>query len=166
MSGGKLSNKSRLNLENKMKYLTLVLYSFLICSYTYTGEHPEHPEHPTKKAPAIDAKAVGKAVAKFITSDANLKGGKFLIFDTAASEVLQLDLLKIHMDRLTGIGNDIYFACADFQASNGKVYDLDIFMNGKSANDLNTTEIIVHKEEGVERYGWREEGGIWVRVKK
>ena len=69
------------------------------------------------------------------------------------------------MDRLTGIGNDTFFACADFQASNGKIYDLDIFMHGKSANHLKVTEIIVHKEGGVARYGWREEKGHWVRVK-
>ena len=149
-----------------MKYFSIIYCSFLLVSIPIMGEHPEHPEHPSTKTLSVYAQAVGKAVAEFIASDANLKGGKFLIFDTAASEVLQLDFLKIHMDRLTGIGNDIYFACADFQASNGKVYDLDIFMNGKSANDLNTTEIIVHKEESVERDGWREEGGIWVRVKK
>ena len=151
-----------------MRYLSLVLYSYVICSYTYAGEHPdhpEHPEHPIKKAQTIDAKAVGKAVADFITTDANLKGGKFLIFDGKVGEVLQLDLLKIHMDRLTGIGNNTYFACADFKASNGKVYDLDIFMNGKTADDLNVTEIIVHKEEGVARYSWRERAGIWVKVK-
>ena len=148
-----------------MKYLLFVLYSFLICSYTY-AEHPEHPEHPTKKAPAVDAQVLGKAVAEFIANDAELKGGKFLVFDGTASEVLQLDLLKIHMDRLTGIGNDTYFACADFQASNGKVYDLDIFMKGESIDSLGVTEIIVHKEDGVQRYGWREKNGIWVKVKK
>ena len=70
------------------------------------------------------------------------------------------------MDRLTGIGNDTYFACADFQASNGKVYDLDIFMNGETTDDLAVTEISVHKEEGAERYGWREEDGVWVQVKQ
>ena len=89
-----------------------------------------------------------------------------MVFDGTASEVLQLDLLKIHMDRLTGIGNDTYFACADFKASNGKVYDLDIFMKGQSADHLAVTEIIVHKEEGAERYGWSEQNGIWVKVKK
>jgi len=72
---------------------------------------------------------------------------------------------KIQMDKLTGLGNDSYFACADFKASNGKVYDLDIFMNGESTDDLAVTEISVHKEEGVERYGWKEEGGVWVKVK-
>ena len=70
------------------------------------------------------------------------------------------------MDRLTGIGNDTYFACADFKASNGKVYDLDIFMNGKKANALDVTEIIIHKEDGAPRYGWREKGGIWIKIKK
>ena len=144
-----------------MKYL--LLYSCLFCTYAFAGEHPEHP---TQKAPAVNAQAVGKAVAEFIIKDASLKGGKFLVFDGAASEVLQLELLKIHMDRLTGIGNDTYFACADFEASNGKVYDLDIFMYGKSVDDLDVTEIIVHKEEGIARYGWREKKGIWVKVKK
>jgi len=89
-----------------------------------------------------------------------------MVFDGSAKEVLQLDLLKIHMDKLTGLGNDSYFACADFKASNGKVYDLDIFMNGESTDDLAVTEISVHKEDGVERYGWQENSGVWVKVNK
>ena len=129
-------------------------------------EHPEHQEHPSKKTSQISAQAVGKVVAEFIASDAKLKGGKFMVFDRSAKEVLQLDLLKIHMDRLTGLGNDSYFACADFKASNGKVYDLDIFMNGESTDDLAVTEISVHKEDGVERYGWQENSGVWVKVNK
>ena len=129
------------------------------------GEHPEHPEHPTKKTMPLTAHAVGKAVGEFIASDANLKGGKFLVFDGSAKEVLVLDLLKIHMDRLTGIGNDTYFACADFQASNGKIYDIDIFMSGKSADGLGVTEIIIHKEEGIKRYGWKEKDGVWVKTR-
>ena len=149
-----------------MKYVSIICYSIFFVVQPLKGEHPEHPEHPAKKTMPMTAQSVGKAVAEFIANDTKLKGGKFLVFDGFSSEVLQLDLLKIHMDRLTGIGNDTYFACADFQASNGKIYDLDIFMNGKSADDLNVTEIIVHKEEGVERYGWREEDGTWVQVKK
>ena len=151
-----------------MKYFSIICYSLLLVSLSFMGEHPEHPEHPeypSKKTTPVSAQAVGKAVAEFIASDAKLKGGKFMVFDGTTNEVLQLDLLKIHMDRLTGIGNDTYFACADFQASNGKVYDLDIFMNGKTPDNLDVSEIIVHKEEGVQRYGWREEKGVWVQVK-
>ena len=148
-----------------MKYFSIICYSLLLVSLSFMGEHPEHPEHPSKKTTPVSAQAVGKAVAEFIASDAKLKGGKFMVFDGIANEILQLDLLKIHMDRLTGIGNDTYFACADFQASNGKVYDLDIFMNGDTPDNLDVSEIIVHKEEGVQRYGWREEKGVWVQVK-
>ena len=151
-----------------MKYFSIICYSLLLLSLSFMGEHPdhpEHPEHPSKKTTPVSAQAVGKAVAEFIASDAKLKGGKFLVFDGSAKEVLQLELLKIHMDRLTGLGNDTYFACADFQASNGKVYDLDIFMMGESTDALAVTEISVHKEEGKERYGWREQKGVWVKVK-
>lgn len=151
-----------------MKYFSIICYSLLLLSLSFMGEHPdhpEHPEHPSKKTTPVSAQAVGKAVAEFIASDAKLKGGKFLVFDGSAKEALQLELLKIHMDRLTGLGNDTYFACADFQASNGKVYDLDIFMIGESTDDLAVTEISVHKEEGVERYGWKEKRGVWVKVK-
>ena len=149
-----------------MKYFSIIYCSFLLVSIPIMGEHPEHPEHPSEKTASVTAQAVGEAVAEFIGSDAKLKGGKFMVYDGSAKEVLQLDLLKIHMDRLTGLGNDTYFACADFQASNGKVYDLDIFMNGETTDDLAVTEISVHKEEGAERYGWREEDGVWVKVKQ
>ena len=153
-----------------MNYFSIIWYCMLFVTLPLMGEHPEHPEHPERpehpsnKTTAVTAQEVGKAVAEFIASDAKLKGGKFMVFDRPAGEVLQLDLLKIHMDRLTGLGNDTYFACADFQASNGKVYDLDIFMNGESADNMNVTEISVHKENGVERYGWRENGGVWVKI--
>ena len=149
-----------------MNYLSIIYCSFLLVSIPIMGEHPEHPEHPSEKTASVTAQVIGEAVAEFIASDAKLKGGKFMVYDGSAKEVLQLDLLKIHMDRLTGLGNDTYFACADFQASNGKVYDLDIFMNGETTDDLAVTEISVHKEDGAERYGWREEDGVWVKVKQ
>ena len=147
-----------------MNYFSILCYCMLFFTLPIMGEHPEHPEHPSKKTTAVTAQEVGKAVAEFIARDAQLKGGKFMVFDGPTGEVLQLELLKIHMDRLTGLGDDTYFACADFQASNGKVYDLDIFMNGESAGNMNVIEISVHKENGAERYGWRENDGVWVKI--
>ena len=144
-----------------MNYFAIICYSILFVTMPLKGEHPDHP---SKETAPVTIQTVGKSVAEFIASDAKLKGGKFLIFDRAANESLQLDLIKIHMDRLTGIGNDTYFACADFQAFNGKVYDLDIFMAGKSADELGVTEIIVHKKEGVQRSGWQEKEGIGVKA--
>ena len=145
-----------------MKHLIIVigLVNFLI------AEHPtEHPsEHPTAaKLPKLTISQLAESIEKYIQQDVELKGG-FFVFDVKKGEVLNLTLSKIHKERLSNIGNNTYFACADFQASNGKVYDLDVFMMGKSQDDLIVTEINVHKENGVVRYGWQNQSGIWIKI--
>ncbi len=67
----------------------------------------------------------------------------------------------MHKDRLSRVGKEVYFACADFRTPAGKVYDLDIFMKGPAKDRLQVTEIAIHKEQGEPRYTWHEEGGIW-----
>ena len=102
-------------------------------------------------------------IEKYIQQDVELKGG-FFVFDVKNDEILNLTLSKIHRERLSNIGKDTYFACADFQASNGKIYDLDVFMTGKSQDNLVVTEINVHKESGIARYGWQNRRGIWIKI--
>ena len=145
-----------------MKYLILLigLANFLI------AEHPtEHPsEHPTTvKSPKLTISQLAESIEKYIQQDVELKGG-FFVFDVKNNEILNLTLSKIHKERLSNIGNNTYFACADFQASNGKVYDLDVFMMGKSQDNLIETEINVHKENGIARYGWKNQSEIWIKI--
>ena len=117
-------------------------------------EHPEHPEHPTtKKEPQLTVETLAISIENYIQNDVNLKGG-FFVYDKDKKELLTLTLTKIHKERLSNIGGDTYFACADFSASNGNIYDLDIFMTGKSQDNLVVTEINVHKENGKARYHW------------
>ncbi len=111
----------------------------------------------------ISAENVAGALGNYVNTDAKLKGGYFLVIDDQTDSVLKLKLQKIHKDRLSGIGNDTYFACADFITGKGKVYDLDLFMTGKTPGDLLITEIIVHKEDGESRYTWYEKMGVWKR---
>ena len=126
-------------------------------------EHPEHPEHPTtKKEPQLTVEALAISIENYIQNDVNLKGG-FFVYDKDKKELLTLTLTKIHKERLSNIGGETYFACADFSASNGNIYDLDIFMTGKSTNELVVTEINVHKENGKARYHWENQKGIWVK---
>ena len=126
-------------------------------------EHPEHPEHPTtKKEPKLTIEALAISIGNYIQNDVNLKGG-FFVYDKDKKELLTLTLTKIHKERLSNIGGDTYFACADFSASNGNIYDLDIFMTGKSQDNLVVTEINVHKENGKARYYWENQKGIWVK---
>ena len=138
--------------------IALFIFSALLFS-----EHPEHPEHPTTiKEPKITIEELAISIEKYIQNDVNLKGG-FFVYDKNKKEILTLTLTKIHKERLSNIGGDTYFACADFSASNGNIYDLDIFMTGKSQDNLVVTEINVHKENGEARYHWENQKGIWVK---
>ena len=145
----------------KQFLLFLMPFAFLF------SEHPEHPsEQPnTVKKPKLTISELAIAIENYINNDLALKGG-FYVFDKNNNEILDLSLIKIHKERLSNIGGDTYFACADFKASNGKIYDLDVFMTGKSQINLDVTEINVHKENGKARYLWENQQGIWVKVNK
>ena len=143
------------------QFISLIILSALLFS-----EHPEHPEHPTTiKEPKLTVAELAISIENYIQNDVNLKGG-FFVYDKNKKEILTLTLTKIHKERLSNIGGDTYFACADFSASNGNIYDLDIFMTGKSQDNLVVTEINVHKENGTARYLWENQNGIWVKVIK
>ena len=132
----------------------------------FAQEHPaEHPsEHPSKvTSTPITKDNLAEAVVQYVKSESN-RNMKFIVEDPETGKNLELVLLKVHKDRLSAVGDDLYFACADFKANDDKVYDLDVFMNGKSAEELSFSEFLVHKEEGKERYGWQEEKGVWKRV--
>jgi hypothetical protein len=140
----------------------------------HAAEHPsEHPtapeasaEHPTEPPPGPEPSVVtkeelAKAIEDYVARDAALKGGFFLVYDQKAEQALVLSLLKVHKERLSRVGPQEYFACADFRTPAGKVYDLDIFMRGPDKAHLSVTGISVHKEDGKERYTWYSEKGIW-----
>ena len=78
---------------------------------------------------------------------------------------LALDLIKVHDDQLSGLGNGKYFACVDMKAAGGTTYDIDFFMTGKPGA-MKVTETSVHKVNGKPLYNWKEEGGIWKKVSK
>ena len=143
-----------------------LLLSFIFLTFLLS-EHPEHPsEHPTtKKEPKLNIADITLSIENYIQHDINLKGG-FFVYDKNNKAILDLTLLKIHKERLSNIGGDTYFACADFQASNGNIYDLDVFMMGKTQENLEVTAINVHKENGKARYLWENQKGIWVKINK
>ena len=128
-------------------------------------EHPEHPKAGAKE-PGLTKEAIGSAVREWVDGDSRLKGGYFLVWDGTAKKALALTLSKVHDDKLAMTAKDTYFACADFKAEDGTVYDLDVFMKGVSAKALAATEVSIHKENGKERYGWKEDGGVWKKVPK
>ena len=157
--------------------LVLAVMAIVCMPRAYAPEHPsEHPtEHPTARPaehPAehpkprvkgvLTKEALAEAITHYVTKDAKLKGGYFLVYDAEQKEALVLTLDKVHKERLAHIGGGVYFACADFKAAHGRLYDLDIFMK-QTDTGLKVTQILVHKQDGRIRYTWYEEGGIWGR---
>ena len=157
----------------KKIYLAVLVF-FLFWAVGLAQEHPEHPkqqpkttkqEHPKtdkKETASLTAADLAKGITDYIAKDSELKGGYLLIYDPTVKKSLELTLTKVHEDKLSQVGENLYFACSDFKATNGKMYDLDFFMK-QDKSGLVVTEISIHKEEGNPRYGWVEEKGLWVR---
>ena len=165
------------NLITNFKKLTaglLVMAFFLFAAISVPAqEHPEHPkkdepkkehpEHPAKaEAAAVTVDQMALAITDYVNSDAKLKGGFFFVFDATTKKPLQLTLDKVHKEKLSQVGENLYFACSDFKEAGGKMYDLDFFMKSVDGK-LTVTELMIHKEEGKPRYQWMEENGMWKR---
>ena len=151
-------------MNGKIVLIGLLLLSFVIfAGCAEKKEHPVGAEHPTEQSAkkAVTKEELAEAIEDYVSKDADLKGGYFLVYDQEADTTLALTLELVHKARLSRIAADVYFACADFKTPEGKTYDLDVFMKGTTKNNLKVTEVIVHKEEGEPRYTWYEEGGIW-----
>src|SRR5438034_3681365 len=77
---------------------------------------------------------------------------------------LALDLVKLHDDRFSNLGGNKYFACVDMKGRDGKIYDIDFFMVVQTGK-LTVTETSVHKINGKPLYNWKQEKGVWKKVK-
>jgi hypothetical protein len=122
------------------------------------AEHPEHPK--AAMAATVTKEMMGEAISGYINKDSALKGGFFCVYDAKANAPLALKLDKVHQDKLAKVSDGLYFACCDFKATNGTMYDLDFFMKATPMG-LMVSEVAVHKEAGKPRYGWTEKDGVW-----
>lgn len=110
----------------------------------------------------LTKEALAVAIKAHIEDATKAQGGHFHVEDHKAGVTLELNLDKVHEERLATMGDGVYFACSDFKGTDGKMYDVDFFM--KDADDgLVMTELYVHKEDGVARYTWHENNGVWSR---
>jgi hypothetical protein len=125
---------------------------------TFGQEHPEHPKSSSKQ---LSVEELSEAVKIYIDNESKKQDGHFEVKDPVQKKTLKLKLEKVHDDRLSPLGNDVYFVCADFRATEGNVYEIDIFMKEKGKDDLTATDTKVHKQNGEPRYTWYEEGGVW-----
>jgi hypothetical protein len=146
-------------------FLALVCSLFFFSLRSLAAEHPMDQSAGKSSAGQVPKpltkKEMSKAIQSYIEKEAQKHGGYYEIYDDLQKKKLYLKLKKIHDDRLSYVGNDVYFFCVDLVDKDGKVYDLDFFMKREPGGSLNVTEVTIHKQEGKERYRWYEEKGIW-----
>lgn len=128
------------------------------------SEDPEHPVGKRNRKKARTKRELAKAIESYIKQQ-NTDEGYFEIFDDLTGKTLQLSLIRVHKKRLSKIGPDRYFACVDFKAKDGVLYDVDFFMQGNDKNPLTFSKFMIHKVNGKRRYTWRQnkQTGLWER---
>jgi len=139
-------------------------------------EHPRAPQQSqSQQLPQTTGGAPQTAMTEATMSDVSAGLKKFITGYASKSadnkfhipyqrKDLALDLIKVHDDRLSSLGGDKYFACVDMKGGDGKIYDIDFFMTLRPGK-LNVAETSVHKINGKPLYNWKEENGIWKRVR-
>jgi hypothetical protein len=142
------------------------------------GEHPGLPQQqPPQQLPQTTTSGSLSATQTMEVSMADIAAGlkKYIDSSTRKSadrkfhvrhrgKDLALDLIKVHDDRLSSLGAGKYFACVDMKGTDGRIYDIDFFV-ALLPGKLNITETSVHKINGKALYNWKEEKGVWKKVR-
>ncbi len=142
------------------------------------GQHPvplrqptmQVPSAPTSSSPQINLQTrevsnaeISRGIKRHIDSERRRAADKKFHVNYRAKN-LALDLIKVHDDRLSNLGGGKYFACVDMKAADGTIYDIDFFMAGQPGS-MTVTETSVHKINGKPLYNWKEQGGVWKKVR-
>jgi hypothetical protein len=141
----------------------------LLCGAEHPQPHFQQlPQVTTTSPQSTPAQQVSKAdisagIKRNIDSERKKSGDKKFHVNYRGKD-LALDLIKVHDDRLSSLGGGKYFACVDMKGKDGTIYDIDFFMAGQPSS-MNVTETSVHKINGKPLYNWKEEGGIWKKVR-
>lgn len=145
---------------------TALLPSRVNTSHDVFGDHPEQTmKRKEMEKSVVTLEDVAKFAEEYVRK--NSKDGLFTYYDKGAKKELELIFDKIHQEKLSQTKKHEYFVCADFKGKDGKAYDLDLFVQGKSKGYFNIDKksISIHKINGKEYYTWsyHEKKGIWVK---
>lgn len=147
------------------KIVLILISTFIIAVIPAKLQAQEHPtEHP-KKGAALSPEALAEEIGRYVQNESKKNDGYFPFYDEETEKDLKLTLDKVHKERLSKIDEGLYFACSDFEGTDGKTYDLDFFIK-ETDSGLEVTEQTLHKVDGKARYSWYEEEGVWKRKEK
>ena len=115
---------------------------------------------PTKEVSNVDISA---GIKRHIASERKKSSDKKFHLRFRGKD-LALDLMKVHDDRLSSLGGGNYFACVDMKGADSTIYDIDFFMAGQPGS-MKVMDTSVHKVNGKPLYNWKEQGGVWRKVR-
>src|SRR5438477_5477158 len=153
------------------RFILAVSIALFFAPVGFAQEHPEHPknkgdtgksEHPEKAGKEVSTTDISAGIKKHIAAESQKSSDKKFHTRHEGND-LALDLVKVHDDRLSNLGDGKYFACVDMKAADGTTYDIDFFMTGQPGA-MKVTETSVHKVNGKPLYNWKEENGVWKKV--
>lgn len=164
------------------RFMIVVLTAVLAApAVSIAGEHPsehskgkrEHPKKKTKKKEKwVSHKKTMKAFVKAVEGHVKMKvadEGSFNVYDDKLDKTWELELVRIHKKRIARLGENKFFACADFKtAAKGKKtkIDLDFFVS-RDDGDFSVDEVLVHKVSGKPRYTYNSKNQrVPVKAKK
>lgn len=110
-----------------MRYLNIFSFKavqFLVIIFLFSSlivvaqEHPEHPKDK-KEAHQLTIEEFADAVDAYVARETKMNEGYFLVKDKKQNTILQMELIKIHKDKLAALGDSTYFVCADFKGTDG-----------------------------------------------
>jgi len=142
-----------------------VIFCFAAVTVPGAQEHPQ--EHPKQGSPAgkpVSMATLEKAIKDQIAEKAKANGGKLPVRDDVLNKTWQLELVRVHTDKLTQLDDNSYFACVDFKANDGTPVDVDFYMKNNNGK-LGLSDTAVHKVNGRPRFNYEKKGNYWERVK-
>ncbi|MBI4622714.1 MAG: transglutaminase domain-containing protein [Verrucomicrobia bacterium] len=119
---------------------------------------------PVEKAtgPAITMADIAAGIEEHITEQSKANGGYFKI--QHENKELNLQLVRVHLEYLSYLGDGVSFACVDLVGADGPVYDVDFFMKGPPGA-MTVTQTSVHKVNARPLYTWEQRrNGTWRKV--
>lgn len=115
---------------------------------------PQHPEYVAGINEEVTLEDLANVVEKYIQDSS--ENDVFKFYDEKTDTWLELNLVKIHQDRLAQTKDNKYFVCAEFRGMDDNRYDLDFFVHNGTRYELEVDEdnISIHKINNRERYTW------------
>ncbi|HEX9784013.1 MAG TPA: hypothetical protein VGA56_14930 [Opitutaceae bacterium] len=101
--------------------------------------------------PGVTIEEIAAGIEAHIAAESETGGGYFRLQHEGRG--LSIELVRVHMEYLSHLGDGVSFACMDLVGTDGPVYNVDFFMKGPPGS-MTVTETTVHKVDGNPLYAW------------